>query len=101
MNPSFNPDSWMDLAAYLIIGLPALVAAVATFVVQKRQRDTSEKTLYEVKNEHATNLRDDIDDLADAVRDGFSEMHHEMGILREELRHERVERVEGDRRRLL
>ena len=100
----FHPSDSGDLLAYLIIGLPAIVAAFAAFFHQKKelrsQRDIAEKTLYEVKNDHGSNLRDDIDGMSAAIRDGFKEVHVDIHGLREEIRTERIERIEGDRRRM-
>lgn len=102
----FNPDSWLDVAAYLVIGLPALVASAAAWKGQRRSElwqkishETQSQVLVEVKNEHATNLRDDIDGLGDAIRSGFKDVRSEVSWLREELRTERLERIEGDRDR--
>lgn len=99
----FHPDDWHDVLAYLIIGLPPIIAAIAAFKHQskelKSQRSLAEQTLYEVKNDHRSNLRDDIDDLKHAVKDGFTEVRHDMSQLRDDLRIERTERIEGDRRR--
>ena len=106
MVDSFNPDSWMDVVAYLVIGIPATVAAIATFRGQQQQKkihaeqqDVAEKTLYEVRNDHRTNLRDDIDHLAIAINNGFAEVRRDVHQLRQDLGHERVERIEGDRRK--
>lgn len=105
MNTPFNVDNWMDVIAYLVIGLPALVAAVATWRNQEKYRERFSKheasqqaVLLEVKNSHETNLRDDIDALALSIDKGFSEVHQQINGLRSELRTERVERIEGDRR---
>lgn len=104
-NTPFDVDNWMDVIAYLVIGLPALVAAVATWHNQSKYRERFNKheasqqaVLDEVKNSHETNLRDDIDALADSIDRGFTEVHHQIDGLRAELRTERVERIEGDRR---
>jgi len=98
----FHPDDAYDLIAYLIVGLPAILGGVAAFYVQRRelkhQRGIQEKTLYEVKNDHRSNLRDDIDDLTSAVKEGFRDLTTDVAGLREELRTERIERIEGDRR---
>jgi len=101
----FNVDNWMDVVAYLVIGLPALIAAVATWHGQNkykarftRHEESQNQLLEEVKNSHATNLRDDIDALGVAISNGFSQVHIQINGLRAELRTERVERIEGDRR---
>jgi hypothetical protein len=99
---NFNPDNGIDLAAYLVVGLPAIIAAVAAFRQQNRhfkgQAKIAEQTLYEVKNNHPSNLRDDIDDLGKSIDSGFRELKSDISGLREEIRTERVERIEGDRR---
>jgi hypothetical protein len=106
VNPTFNPDNWIDLTAYFLIGLPALVAALGTFKWKKEAQDRAEvaktlaeATLYEVKNDHRSNLRDDIDGLSKAIKDGFAETRSELHQLRDDLRTERVERIDGDRRK--
>lgn len=103
---NFNPDSWLDIVAYLIVGIPAIIAAVGVVMARQAQKEnyedqtrTADAVLNEVKNDHATNLRDDIDGLAKAIRVGFAEVRVDINGLREELRTERVERIEGDRRR--
>lgn len=83
----FNPDSWLDIAAYGIYGLPALIWALASWRDQK-------KVLEEVKNKHSTNLREDLDIIRDEIR-GLSK---DFVGLRDELRQERQERIEGDQR---
>jgi hypothetical protein len=99
---NFNPDDQFDLIAYIVIGLPAIIGAVAAFRHQnkqlKGQAKIAEQTLYEVKNDHPSNLRDDIDELGKSINLGFHEVRQDISGLREELRTERVERIEGDRR---
>lgn len=102
---NFNPDSWIDIVAYLIVGIPATVAAVGVFLSARAQREshesqteTADAVLEEVKNDHKTNLRDDIDSLSAQIKQGFKEIHIDISGLREELRTERIERIEGDRR---
>lgn len=99
----YHPEDWHDVLAYLIVGLPAIIAAIGTSFFHQRkelkvQRRIAEDTLYEVKNEHRSNLRDDIDDLAVAIKEGFNNVKSDISGLREELRTERLERIEGDRR---
>ena len=105
-HPLFNPDGWMDVVAYLVIGAPALVAAVGVFRGQRKSqiertviKENAEQILFEVRNDHRTNLRDDIDSLTSAVNNGFSEVRRDVHDLREELRTERIERIEGDKSR--
>ena len=91
-----------DLWYAFIIGLPALAGVFATLIVTMRgqqkakarwetQEKKADETLYEVKNEHSENLRDEI-------TRGFREIRADISGLREELRTERIERIEGDRR---
>ena len=98
----FHPEGWDDVITYMIISLPAIIGAVAAFKHQskelKTQRGIAEKTLYEVKNEHRSNLRDDIDALSASIKDVAHDLHTNINGLREELRTERIERIEGDRR---
>lgn len=99
---NFNPDGPLDVAVYLIVALPAIIAAAAAFFNQKKelksQRGIQEQTLHEVKNEHSSNLRDDIDDLSKTIKEGFKQNSLDISGLREELRTERLERIEGDKR---
>ena len=98
-----------DLWYAFIIGLPALAGVFATLVVtlkgQKKakarweaQEQKATETLYQVRNAHTENLRDEI-------TRGFQEIREDLEILREENRHmreelylERKERIEGDKR---
>lgn len=108
MTPNFDPSDGIDLAAYFIIGLPALIAACAAWYGQRKTREhttelnqKADATLYEVRNDHRANLRDDIDDMKQLVKDGFADTRKDIHGLREELRTERLERIEGDRQRRL
>ena len=99
----YHPDDWNDVVVYLIVGIPAIIAAVGGFLhalkALKSTKTTAEQTLYEVKNDHRSNLRDDIDELHIVIKEGFKEVKEDIHGLREELRTERIERIEGDRRR--
>lgn len=104
MNPSFNPDGWLDIIPYLIAGLPGVIAAYATYYGQQKAKERwakaekkSDEIHYEVKNAHNTNLRDDIDIIRSEISAGFTETRKDISGLREELRTERIERIEGDR----
>jgi len=77
--------------------IPASIAALAAWRSHLKVRATH----YEITNDHKSNIRHDIDDLAKAVRDGFNETRKDIGGLREELRTERIERIEGDRLRVV
>ena len=107
-HPVFNPDSWMDMVAYLIIATPALVAAVATLWGQRRRasdqainKQSGDAILSEVRNKHSTNLRDDIDVVTRTAKESLSgqaDIRRDIAGLREELRNERLDRIEGDRK---
>lgn len=98
----FHPDDWNDVVVYLIVGIPAIIAAIAGFRYQNKalgkSNQIASQTLDQVKNDHDSNLRDDIDTLGSQIRQGFKEIHVDISGLREELRTERIERIEGDRR---
>ncbi|AVR76800.1 minor tail protein [Mycobacterium phage Fameo] len=85
------------IAVAAIGAIPATIAAFAAW----RSNQKVKQTHYEITNDHGTNIRHDIDDLAASVREGFSEMRKDIGGLREELRTERIERIEGDRLRVV
>lgn len=105
---SFQPEGWFDIMAYLIVGIPAIIAAVGVILARKTQKsqvlrsaDNAEVTaevLYEVQNAHTTNLRDDIDSLGAAIKEGFHNTREDIRDLRQELCTERIERIEGDRK---
>ncbi|AUV61989.1 minor tail protein [Mycobacterium phage SWU2] len=100
MMPSFIPTDWFGLFAYVIVALPAIIAAVAALRSHRTvqaQKHVAVETLNQVQNSHDTNLRDDIDQLSSAIREGFQEVRRDIGGLREEVRIERRERIEGDR----
>lgn len=70
----------------------------------KRHRKDDKPMLAEIHeqtvNDHKekSNLREDIDEIREIVRDGFRNVHKDIGGLREELRTERLERIAGDQR---
>ncbi|AZF93416.1 minor tail protein [Mycobacterium phage Centaur] len=99
----FNPDSWMDVIALAIISAFSLAGVVAPVLLSshRKQNKTLETVREHVANSHTTNLRDDIDDLARTVREGFMETRRDIGGLRDELRTERIERIEGDKLRVV
>lgn len=94
----FNPDSWMDVAALVILGLIGTGGATLTTIIARRHGKTLGSIENQVTNEHSTNLRDDIDGLGRLVTEGFAETRKDVRELREEMRTERIERIEGDRR---
>lgn len=94
----WNPDSWMDVAALVILALITTGGATLTTVIARRRGKTLGAIENQVTNAHDTNLRDDIDRLTILLTEGFTETHKDIRGLREELRTERVERIEGDHR---
>ena len=93
-----HADNSLDLWYAFIIGLPALIAAVATLYGQHKakarwdaQEERSNTIVAEVKNSHQENLRDEI-------TRGFKEVREDIQHLRKELHTEREERIEGDKR---
>lgn len=94
----FNPDSWMDVILLVLIALIGTAGATIPTVMSRRHSKTLGAIENQVTNAHDTNLRDDIDRLTILLTEGFTETRKDIRGLREELRTERVERIEGDRR---
>lgn len=112
MTGLFNPDSGWEAALLAFISLCGLLTVVLPVVItQRRQGRQLGEIRDHVSNDHDTNLRDDIDDLMAAVKraiDGVSDLKadvrdvkQDIGGLREELRTERIERIEGDKLRVI
>ncbi|AIK67747.1 minor tail protein [Mycobacterium phage Piro94] len=99
----FNPDSWMDVIALAIISAFSLAGVVAPVLLSshRKQNKTLETVREHVANSHKTNLRDDIDEINRSLQAGFCEIRRDIGGLREELRTERIERIEGDKLRVV
>lgn len=98
----FNPDDWMDVVALFGLRLSGLLAAVLPVWLNLRKQNRDLKTIkHEVKNDHGTNLRADIDRLTKAVETGFSNMERDISDLRKDVQQEREDRIEGDRLRLI
>ncbi|AOZ61271.1 minor tail protein [Mycobacterium phage DarthPhader] len=112
MNGLFNPDTPWEVALLAFIALCGLGGTVLPVWLNQRKHG---RQLGEIKNQvsndHSTNLRDDIDELVAAVRQAISDVKDvktdvrdvkgDISGLREELRTERVERIEGDRLRVV
>lgn len=105
-----DPSDGIDLLGMLIVGLPMSLPAVAALIVtirgQRRGRERARKIdaktdeIHEnTVNDHDTNMREDLDEIRDMLRDGFRHMERDIGGLREEMRTERQERIAGDQRR--
>ncbi|BBC43850.1 hypothetical protein [Mycobacterium phage GS4E] len=108
MNPVYQPTGWIDLIPYFLVAAPSILAAVLGFkgvkqnkLQHRENKGRIEELKYEITNDHGTNIRHDIDAIHALVRDGFAETRRDIGGLREELRTERIERIEGDRLRIV
>ncbi|MDH6462048.1 hypothetical protein M2302_002223 [Micromonospora sp. A200] len=89
-------------AAMVTAGGGVTVALVGVLVeILRRQHKRLGEVREHVANSHQTNLRDDVDQVLaglDRVLEGQLRHSREIAGLREELRHERVERLEVERR---
>lgn len=84
----YEPHTWVGFAGLVLAG----IVSVAVAAVGNRSLLAVRK---QVENGHGSNLRDDLDSIMVALRD----LKRDVGGLREEMRTERLERIEGDRRR--
>lgn len=64
---AINADNGWDLAAYLIIGLPATIPAIGAWMHSRRTGRHTDEIRDQVTNSHKSNLRDDIDQLTETV----------------------------------
>lgn len=97
----------MGLVPYLFYAAPAAIPTALLWWGQRKakaHRKTDKPLLTEIHeqtvNDHKekSNLREDIDEIREIVRDGFRSVSRDIGGLREELRTERLERIAGDAR---
>jgi len=58
-----NPDNWMDV--FTILAATAMVA-IPSWFAHRNHKDLKE-VVYQTKNQHDTNLRDDVDRAIDAI----------------------------------
>nr|WP_165964933.1 DUF2746 domain-containing protein [Mycobacterium eburneum] len=111
-----EPTTYIGLAAVVVVTVGGWVKAwidgrahghqaIKTRSDVGAMREELGEVREQVKNSHETNLRDDLDSLRVEMRAGFDEMRtahketrRDIGGIREELRDERRERIEGDRR---
>lgn len=63
MNSIPNPDNWMDV--FTILAATAMVA-IPSWFAHRNHKDLKE-VVYQTKNQHDTNLRDDVDRAIDAI----------------------------------
>ncbi|AHG23812.1 minor tail protein [Mycobacterium phage EagleEye] len=82
----FNPDDWKDVFVLVFLGVCSVATAGIPVWAKLKKIDT------QVSNTHDENMRDEI-------TRGFREIREDIKGLREELRTERIERIEGDRRK--
>ncbi|WP_066904518.1 DUF2746 domain-containing protein [Mycolicibacterium houstonense] len=107
----FNPDSWLDIVAYLIIIAGMIGVAVLPVWLQRRKvNDIHDQTVNSHKDKD--NLRDQVDrlestvdrlegaieGLTGVVSDGFRCVNRELGALQKGQELERLERIAGDQR---
>lgn len=67
---TYDANDWFDIGAYFLIALPAILAAVFTWRIKVQANEIRDQ----VTNDHNTNLRDDIDRLADRVEVAVAEV---------------------------
>lgn len=89
----FNPDSWMDVSVLAFFGVCSVVTAGIPVWSKLKRIDN------QVSNTHDTNLRDDLDKLANSIEAGFAENRREFQLVHEALNIERRERIAGDEKR--
>jgi len=58
-----NPDNWMDV--FTILAATAMVA-IPSWFAHRNHKDLKE-VVYQTKNQHDTNLRDDVDRAINAI----------------------------------
>jgi hypothetical protein len=108
---AYEPNDAVGLAGLFIIGLPALISAVLAGLALWRQQVNARKVDDVAAGVRETNrsaghclgvapMRGDIDEMRSEMQAGFRQMTRDIGGLREEIRTERTERIEGDKRSL-
>lgn len=82
MNPNWtDAQNWLDILDHVWIGLVLLAAAAVPSILSMRNHKTLSSVHNEVKNSHASNLRDDLDR---AIR-GIEALAHDVRGLRTDL----------------
>ena len=94
----------IDIALVIVIAISiASPFAVKTYKAMQEMRKDMQSVKHQVKNDHGTNLRDDLDKTAEITREGWNSVHSKLtniegninnltldvGGLRSEMRHER------------
>lgn len=77
MNSIPNPDNWMDV--FTILAATAMVA-IPSWFAHRNHKDLKE-VVYQTKNQHDTNLRDDVDRAIDAIE----KLGHDFRGMRQDL----------------
>lgn len=62
MSSAAGADSWFDIFAYVLVALPGVVASIVAWRIKVQTAAVEDQ----VSNDHATNLRDDIDGIRDS-----------------------------------
>ena len=96
--PPDGTPAWMWLVAVLAV---TGIVAVTNFLSSRSQRADLREVKEQVANTHDTNLRHDVDKLINGVSELIGQGRQtskDIGGLREELRTERLERIEQSKR---
>lgn len=92
--PPDGTPAWMWLLAVLAV---TVIVAVTNYLTSRSQRADLREVKEQVANTHDTNLRHDVDKLINGVSeliDQGRQTSKDIGGLREELRTERLERIQ-------
>ena len=95
----YEPSSWLGLAGLAIIAVPTLAAALIAARRSGANGSAVEAVRDQVQNDHTNNLRDDIDEIRQAVidiRGDLRVVRADVRELRGELRDERSDRASAD-----
>ncbi|QBJ01116.1 hypothetical protein PBI_ARISSANAE_30 [Mycobacterium phage Arissanae] len=107
----FNPENNWEVALLAFLGVcPVLAVVLPVWLTQRNHGKKLGQINEQVSNSHNTNLRDDIDRVLSAVagltgqvgdlKVNVNHVTNDIGGLREDLRQERQERINGDRIRI-
>lgn len=96
----FNPDDWRDVIVLVFFGVCSVMTVALPIWLKVRSIDD------QVTNNHDENLRDEITRGFKEIREDISVVREELRLdrssinsLRDDLRVERTERIDGDKRR--
>lgn len=81
-------DSWFDIFAYVLVALPGVVTSIVAWRIKVQTAAVEDQ----VSNDHATNLRDDIDgilDSQDSIKVKLGEMDRTLRRIGDEQRVDR------------